>query len=142
MATKFGLIRDVGWEIGVSRVFAADAQAVWDLIVSDAGTALWVGEGVQLPRQAGATFTAPSGTSVEVRSFLPLDRIRLTWRPCGWDHPTTLQVAITPAPTGTTVHFQQECLNGPQESEVQRAHWKWVLDLMSQQLVAVGAPPG
>lgn len=129
------LTKDAGWEIGVSRVVKADRQAVWDLLTGPRGVELWLGEGVVLPQEVGQCFRSPAGTCGEVRSFRPLDRVRLLWQPCGWDHPSTLQVEVSPGAGGTTVRFHQERLAGPQEREVQRWHWKAVLDRLEEQLV-------
>jgi hypothetical protein len=60
--------------------------------------------------------------------------VRLTWRPAGWDHDTTVQVALSPAASGTTIRFHQERLADAGERERQRAHWAGVLDRLVAQL--------
>lgn len=97
-----GKTKDAGWEIGVSRTVPLDRQEVWSRIED---TADWLG------READ-----------DVRSFRPLDRIRV-----GWEG-TIVQVALSTAKTGTTVTFHQERLADAGQRERQREHWKAVLD--------------
>ena len=97
-----GKTKDAGWEIGVSRTVPLPLEEAWARI---ADTEAWLGE------QAD-----------DVRSHKPLDRIRVGWRG------TIVQVALSPAKTGTTVRFHQERLADADERERQRQHWRAVLD--------------
>ena len=97
-----GKTKDAGWEIGVSRTVPLSPEEVWAKVEN---TATWLGKEAD-----------------DVRSFKPLDRIRVGWKE------TIVQVAITPAKTGTTVRFHQERLNDADERERQRAHWTKVLE--------------
>ena len=97
-----GRTKDAGWEIGVSRTLPITPQEAWARIEDPVA---WLGE-----------------EATDVRSYRPLDRIRVAWKG------TIVQVAITPAKTGTTVRFHQERLSGAEERERQRAHWAAVLD--------------
>ena len=97
-----GKTKAAGWEIGVSRTVPLTPQEVWSRIED---TAAWLGRDAD-----------------DVRSFRPLDRIRV-----GYDG-TIVQVALRSAKTGTTVTFHQERLSGADERERQRAHWAGVLD--------------
>ncbi|RLL68368.1 hypothetical protein D7M15_17725 [Streptomyces sp. Z26] len=127
-----GLTRDAGWEIGVSKTLGHPPGAVWDFITGPEGLSCWLGDGVDLHDGAkGRAYETDDGTVGEVRSYRPGDRIRLTWRPSGWDHDTTVQVAVT-ASRGSeersVLRFHQEWLAGPEERERQRTHWRAVMD--------------
>lgn len=123
-----GKTRDVGWEIGVSRTVTVPADRVWDLLTSADGTELWLGSGVTWPADAGSPFELADGTVGEVRSFRPLDRIRLTWQPADWDHESTVQVAIRDLGAKTRITFHQERLADAAEREHQREHWAAVME--------------
>lgn len=97
-----GKTKDAGWQIGVSRVVPLTPEEVWARIED---TAAWLGEEAE-----------------DVRSRRPLDRIRVGW------NATIVQVAISPAKTGTTVTFHQDHLADADERERQRLHWRAVLD--------------
>ncbi|MDY7100597.1 MAG: SRPBCC domain-containing protein [Actinomycetota bacterium] len=121
-----GLTRDAGWQIGVSRTVAADLGAVWDLLVSAEGLALWLGEGVDVPLVTGQQYETAAGTVGEVRSLRPYDRVRITWQPADRPQPATVQIAVRQAANGCSVRFHTERLDSSDEREVMRVHWKRV----------------
>lgn len=131
-----GRTRDVGWEIGVSRTLDAPARRVWDLLTVEPGPSLWLGAGLALPATPGTGYRLVDGTVGEVRSFRPLDRIRLTFAPPGREAPTTVQVAIVAKGDRTMVRFHQERLADADERARQRTHWSGVLDRIEAALAA------
>lgn len=135
-----GKTKDVGWEIGVSRAFPCTVEQAWALLTSEAGLAVWLGVGAVLEPVPGAVYTAADGTTGEVCSFRPHDRIRLTWRPPGWSHDSTVQVALSGGSRSTTVRFHQERLDSSTERELQREHWRTVLDQLEDLLGHIVRP--
>lgn len=129
-----GLTRDAGFQIGVSRSVAVPLEQVWDTLVSDAGVRTWLGADVELPSTTGAPYRTATGTTGEVRSFHPHDRVRLTWRPPDWNHESTVQVTVSRRNGRTVLRFHQERLADPDERDRQRAHWQSVLDSLVEQL--------
>ncbi len=87
-------------------------------------------------RGKGERYETADGTVGESRGYRELDRIRLTWRPKGWDHDSTVQVRVSPSGNGTVVRFHQEWLAGPEERAAQREHWKGVVDRLAGALAA------
>jgi uncharacterized protein YndB with AHSA1/START domain len=128
MTSSVGETAGAGWNIGVSRTLPYAAATVWDFLVSGEGVAIWLGPGVELPREAGAAYETADGTAGEIRSFVAGDRVRLTWRPAGWDHDTTVQVRLSGSGAKTTLRFHQEWLSGAEERERQRAYWQDVTE--------------
>jgi uncharacterized protein YndB with AHSA1/START domain len=132
-----GLTRDVGWEIGVSRTFPCDVDHAWRTLTEGEGLAVWLAPVGDLPTAKGEAYRTADGTAGEVRSHRPGDRLRLTWRPPGWDHDSTVQVAVTAAAGGrAVVRFHQERLAGPDEREEMRAHWAAALDALAPLLAS------
>jgi uncharacterized protein YndB with AHSA1/START domain len=125
---EVGQTRDVGFEIGVSRTVPLPRQVVWDFLTSPDGQAVWLGPGARLAPERGHRYETADGTGGEVRSFRELDRIRLTWRPAGWSHDTTVQVTVSGPEHATVLRFHQEWLADGAERERQREHWKAVMD--------------
>ena len=123
-----GLTQDVGWEVGASRTFPLTLEAAWDRMLSPAGLAIWLGEGVPLPLAKGDTYETADGTVGEIRSVRPLDRVRLTWRPADREQEATLQFAISATSTGCSIHFHVEHLVSAEDREAVRAHLRGVLD--------------
>ena len=66
--------------------------------------------GVESPLVKGEVYRTTDGTAGEVRSVRPLDRVRLTWQPPGRPRDATLQVALSAAKGGCTVHFHVDRL--------------------------------
>jgi uncharacterized protein YndB with AHSA1/START domain len=139
--TPVGKTKDAGWEIGVSRTVPFGAEAVWRLLTSERGTDIWLGAGASLVDEKGAPYETGDGTTGEVRSFRPLDRIRLTWQPPGWDHESTVQVAIRGDASKTMIRFHQERLADAAERERQRTHWTGVMDQIVAELGAAATDP-
>jgi len=129
-----GLTKDVGWNVGVSRTLPHDPDHVWATLVSPDGLAVWLGEGAQLGEARGDAWSAGDGTTGELRSLRPGDRVRLTWRPPGRATDTTVQVAIRAAAGGTSVRFHHERLADAGEREAMRTRWKAALDGLAQVL--------
>jgi uncharacterized protein YndB with AHSA1/START domain len=128
MTPSVGKTADVGWNIGVSRTLPYAAATVWDFLVSRDGVAIWLGPGVELPREPGAEYETANGTVGEIRGFAEGDRVRLTWRPSDWDHDSTVQVRLSGSGTKTTLRFHQEWLSDAEEREEQRAYWQDVTE--------------
>ncbi|HEY3470272.1 MAG TPA: SRPBCC domain-containing protein [Amycolatopsis sp.] len=128
MTSSVGKTADVGWNIGVSRTLPYPAETVWDFLVSREGVAIWLGPGVELPREKGAEYETANGTVGEIRGYAEGDRVRLTWRPSDWDHDSTVQVRLSGSGAKTTLRFHQEWLSGAEEREEQRAYWQDVTE--------------
>jgi uncharacterized protein YndB with AHSA1/START domain len=129
-----GKTADAGWEIGVSRTVPAPIDVVWEALTSADGVAVWLGPGVALPTEKGSAYETDDGTVGEVRSFHPLDRIRLTWQPEDWSHDSIVQVALSDKGERTGITFHQERLASNAERERQRVHWQRVMDALVAQL--------
>ena len=128
---RAGLTKGAGWEIGVSRTVPFPMEEVWDFLTSAAGSAVWLGAGVERLDKPGAAYETETGTAGQVRSFRPRDRVRLTWQPEDWDHDSTVQFTVTPvAGDRTRVVFHQERLADAAERERQRRHWQGVMDAL------------
>ena len=121
-----GKTKDAGWQIGVSITVHRPAPVVWDWLVSHEGLETWLGDGVELAGTKGEPYEATDGLRGELRSYRPLDRIRLTWRPRDWDHDSTVQIALDDKGDRTRIVFHQERLADADERAAQRAHWKSV----------------
>jgi uncharacterized protein YndB with AHSA1/START domain len=122
-----GLTKDAGWEIGVSKTVPYPAEQVWQLLTSRRGIRLWLGE-TELGTNRGDRYETADGTVGELRGYRPNDRLRLTWRPPGWDHDSTVQLTVTAQGDGRSVlRFHQERLADETERSRQRDHWRAVM---------------
>ena len=119
----------------MSKTIDRSVEEVWEFVVSPAGVAIWLGEGVTVLTERGAGYETAAGVRGETRSFRELDRVRLTWQPPGWAHDSTLQLAVRSASQGRTMlTVHQERLADAAEREHQRRHWQGVINTLVEAL--------
>jgi uncharacterized protein YndB with AHSA1/START domain len=106
----------------------ASIDDVWRFLLSEEGLALWLGEGIALPLEKGQTYETAGGTTGEIRSLRPHDRVRLTWKPRSRQKDATVQIALTATRSGTTIRFHTERLDNAEEREQMRRHWVAIAD--------------
>lgn len=128
-----GQTADGGFQIGVRKTIPVDPAEAWRRLVSPQGVRAWLGNGT-LPLEAKSTYRTRDGAEGEMRVVKPGAQLRLTYRPEGWDSPSTIQVRILPAATGTTVSFHEERLPAAAERERRKAHFAAALDMLASLL--------
>ena len=116
------------FQIGVQKTLPLSSGAAWDLLVSEAGRAVWLGKTADIELTKGAAYQTEEGHSGEIRSCLPGQRIRLTWSHPALARTSTLQLTLTDSQDRTSVRFHQEQLSSPEEREKMRNHWRGVLN--------------
>lgn len=128
-----GLTKDAGWEVGVRRTVARPLPEVWKHLVG-AGLPRWLG--ASEIGGVGSSYTAADGTTGTVRGRTDELRLRLTWRPVGWEHDSTLQLTVRSAATGTTIAFHQERLESAEERQELLSRWTAVVEALVAELSA------
>ena len=129
-----------GFQVGVQKTLAIPAGRAWDLLTGEAGRAIWLGETEDLKFRKGERYVTADGAWGEVRSVAPEERVRLTWCTPDLAGPSTLQVTLVPSGDRTSFRFHQERLSSLEERERMRAHWRAVLDRLTEAARA-GATP-
>ncbi|MEM8925898.1 MAG: SRPBCC domain-containing protein [Actinomycetota bacterium] len=84
----------------------------------------------------GRPYETDDGTSGEIRSLRPFDRVRLTWQPVDRADHATVQVAVVPSKAGCSLRFHTERLYDGDERERMRTHWRQVVDRIEADLTA------
>jgi uncharacterized protein YndB with AHSA1/START domain len=128
--TEVGRTRHAGFQIGVRRTVPASIHETWSALTSPEGLAAWLGSEVSGALETGARLTTADGAHGELRSVRPDDRLRLRLDRPERHAPTTMQVALVPAATGTTIVLHEELLDDAEEREERRAHWRTVADAL------------
>lgn len=121
-----------GFQIGVQRTLSVSMDTAWGLLTEGPGQGIWLGATEDLDFRKGERYRTSDGVWGEVRSAAPGQRVRLTWCSPDLAHPSTLQVTIVPSGGNTSVRFHQERLTNLEERERMRAHWRDVLEGLSQ----------
>ena len=143
---EVGRTKDAGFQIGVRRTVPHPPATVWSALTSDVGLAAWLGSEVRDAAdravaaaevlEAGARFTTADGAEGEVRSVRSVDRIRARLRTAGRAAPTTVQVALLAAASGTAIVLHEEHLADAAEREERREHWRAVADTLAAAIEA------
>ena len=120
-----GQTKDVGFQIGARKTLAISHKQAWDLITSEAGLKLWLGDAPDFRLEKGATYHTHDGAEGEVRVVNPGRHFRLTWQPIGWAWPSLIQVRVIPSGQKTVLSFHQEQLRGPKEREPRSVRQRW-----------------
>ncbi len=97
-----GQTADGWWEVGVRRTLPLDQASAWTLL-----------------RALLDDDAAVRG----VRSETPGVVVRATYQPTGWDDPSTLQLRVLSAATGSTLAIHHEHLPDAETREAMRQHW-------------------
>jgi len=121
----------------VRRVLSGTTGQVWQLLVSPAGSAVWLGPGA-LVGSKGEPFMTDTGIGGVVRSFHPLEQLRLSWE-TGSDHETSLvEIDLTPVAGGTRLRLWHEGLPPALRSPLQE-QWAQRLDAFAR--ICAGQDP-
>ena len=128
-----GLTKDGTWQLGVRRTAPVALDFVWQSLVDDPAALL----GVPIRLEPGAGGEA-DGIEVRVRSLTPRVVTRMSWLEPGWVRPSSLQLRVLPAATGTAVSIAHEGL--PDEAARLRLLPLWTARLESW-LERLDAPP-
>nr|WP_275984001.1 SRPBCC domain-containing protein [Paenibacillus hamazuiensis] len=124
-----GQTADAGVQIGVRRTLPVSKEQAWAFLLSPEGLRLWIGELSSLPLQAGERFMSADSTSGQIKSVVPMQKIRMSWQPKEWDNPSTLQLYVLSSGSNkTTISFHQEKLDDIYMREAMKSHWEQVLD--------------
>jgi uncharacterized protein YndB with AHSA1/START domain len=114
----------------VRRLVSGSASHVWQVLVSPLGTSLWLGHGAVIAGQ-GQPFVSDEGDAGLVRSFHPLEQLRLSWH-CDLDQePSLVELDLTPVAGGTRLRLWHEGLPPALRTPMQE-RWEQRLDHFAQ----------
>lgn len=124
-----GQTQDAGFEIGARKTFSVSPGQAWDLIMSEAGLKLWLGDvGAEFRLAKGQPYQTRDGVEGEVRVVNSGEHLRLTWRPKDWHKASTIQVRLIPSGGKTVISFHQEQLLGQKQREQMHKRWQKALE--------------
>lgn len=132
-----GKTKEQGWEIGVRRTFPVTSEQAWELMVTQPGISLWLGDDPDLKFEKGAIFHTTDGTTGQIVGFKEGSLLRLRWQPQHWAEPSTLQLRIIPAGEKATISIHHERLVDEACRQQMKHHWDAALDQI-QKMIAEG----
>jgi uncharacterized protein YndB with AHSA1/START domain len=108
--------------VHVHVTFGAPVGVVWQALVSPEGTATWLGAGAVLGDK-GQSYHCADGTAGVVRSFHPLEQLRLSWHQDTEEEPSLIEVDLAVEGTGTSLRLWHDGLPTAQRPAM-LAHWQ------------------
>jgi uncharacterized protein YndB with AHSA1/START domain len=112
--------------IAVSREVTKHAGAVWQSITSPAGIAVWLGRGAVLSG-VGELYRCDDGAFGMVRTYHPLQQLRLSWHPSQAAAASLIELDLTPLADGTRIRVWHEGVDDAKLAGL-RAQWQMRLN--------------
>ncbi|KOP72520.1 ATPase [Lysinibacillus sp. FJAT-14745] len=129
-----GQTKTVGFQVGVRRMFPISQEEAWNLVTSQDGLNVWLGESMIIILEPGQNYITKLGSG-EIRVVKPLQQLRLTWQKVGWEKASTVQVRIIPSASDkTTISFHQEKLSNQNVREEMKKYWEKVLTELKERI--------
>lgn len=128
---EVGETANAGYQVGIQRTVSVPQDEHWDLLLSEAGLATWLGEIESCTIGPGASYETADGITGEIRAVSEGERLRMTWQPPNRETSTTLQLRLSCPRNGetrTTLRFHHEKLADADEREAMRERWREALD--------------
>jgi uncharacterized protein YndB with AHSA1/START domain len=114
----------------VRRVVPGSASHVWQVLVSPLGTSLWLGHGAVIAGK-GQPYVSDEGDAGVVRSFHPLEQLRLSWHSDLEQEASLVELDLTPVAGGTRLRLWHEGLPSALRTPMQE-RWEHRLDHFAQ----------
>jgi uncharacterized protein YndB with AHSA1/START domain len=108
--------------IEVSRVVPFPIDEVWTLLTTSAGAEALLGEGAKLGTK-GEPWHSDNGTHGVVRSYHPMEQVRLTWHADEHAAATLVDLRLTAEDGDTRLDLRHERINDPTLSESMPQRW-------------------
>lgn len=130
-----GQTETAGFEIGVQKTLPISQKQAWDLLASNEGLRIWLGDINRIRFEKGYTYKTRDGAIGQIRTLEKGKKLRLTWHPKVLKNSSTVQIYLTcqrNTPSKTNIRFHQEKLASVKEREQMRQHWQKVLEKLEE----------
>jgi uncharacterized protein YndB with AHSA1/START domain len=118
--------------IRLSRTVPQMSGTVWHALVSPAGTGVWLGKGAELGGK-GERYACDDGSTGVVRSYHPLEQLRLSWHATATAEASLVELDLTPLADGTQIRLWHENVP-PELADGIRAQWELRMDALVELL--------
>lgn len=110
-------------DIEVSRVVPLPVDKVWQVLTTPAGAEALLGAGAQLGTK-GEPWRSVDGSHGVVRSYHPLQQVRLTWHANDKAPATLVDLQLTAEGDGTRMGLRQEHIHDVALSQSLQQRWE------------------
>lgn len=113
-------------EVSARQQVAAPLTHVWEVLVSPQGATALLGEGAVLGAK-GEPYHCDSGASGVLRSYHPLEQLRVSWHETAESPATIVEVGLRADGDGTVLELKQDHLHEGADVEALTARWTTAL---------------
>ena len=122
--------------LDVSRTLPVPVGRVWQLLVSREGASVWLGEGAVLGGK-GEPYHCADGTSGVVRSYHPLEQLRVSWHATPDSPPTVVEVDLRADGETTVVDLHHDRIDDADLRDTLQVRWGARLDALVDKIAEV-----
>jgi len=117
----------------LTRTVPASPAHVWEVLVSPAGTEALLGHGATIGAK-GQTYVADDGSRGVVRSFHPLEQLRVSWHASPDAPGCVIEIDLEPAGSGTTLDLGVDHVPAGNDAEEVLERFRSGLDALASLL--------
>jgi uncharacterized protein YndB with AHSA1/START domain len=113
--------------VAIARTVSQPAGAVWQALISPQGAGIWLGEGAVLGGK-GESYHCADGTTGVVRSYHPLEQLRVSWHADDYAPASLIEVDLVPDGDSTTIRLHHDGISDAGQRAALETRWNSRLD--------------
>jgi activator of HSP90 ATPase len=134
LTTKTTKVKDLGFQVSVSKVFSVSTETMWAFILSEEGMAVWLGKMCIDDFEIQKSFITNEGIEGKLTVFVPNCHLRLKWKPKHWQKLSTIELRVTNRKGRASVVFHQTGFFEIEKREEMKIYWKNIILKMNDEL--------
>jgi hypothetical protein len=127
-------IKDLGFQVSVSKTFKVSTEVMWEYILSEKGMYTWLGEINIDDFEIQKQLATKQGIEVKLTVFVPDCHLRFKWKPINFEKPSTVELRITNTNGKAKVIFHHTGFYKLEQQEELRSYWKNVISTINEEL--------
>jgi len=118
---------DLRGSVDLARTVGQPVGTVWQALISPQGTGIWLGEGAVLGGK-GESYHCTDGTTGVVRSYHPLEQLRVSWHADDYAPATLIEVDLEPDGDSTMLRVHHDGIPDAGQRAALESRWSSRLD--------------
>jgi uncharacterized protein YndB with AHSA1/START domain len=123
--------------VAIARTVSQPAGAVWQALISPQGAGIWLGEGAVLGGK-GESYHCADGTTGVVRSYHPLEQLRVSWHADDYAPASLIEVDVVPDGDSTTIRLHHDGISDAGQRAALETRWNSRLDDLVTYVSGIG----
>jgi uncharacterized protein YndB with AHSA1/START domain len=123
--------------VAIARTVSQPAGAVWQALISPQGAGIWLGEGAVLGGK-GESYHCADGTTGVVRSYHPLEQLRVSWHADDYAPASLIEVDVVPEGDSTTIRLHHDGISDAGQRAALETRWNSRLDDLVTYVSGIG----